>query len=317
MKFVIVDANNVSNIAFYQAKNVMMRERSGKIKEAEREGVSEKELEDIKRALDKNIDDNLKSFSVNIFLNMIHRYFKDNRSATFLFVWDGRKGSAWRKEENSDYKSNRDHSQERHYKTFIESMVEEKTLLEEYPVIQFQNIEAEADDLIYNLCAEFEEDDVKVISGDSDFIQLPQKFKKTKVWNPRTKKYFSIPDYDYVTYKAIVGDSSDCIEGLYKYGPKKAEKAIANNLENLTEEQIQKINDNKKIIDLSLNPFVEKNKKIVNQVLSDSKISLSLENIKKIFFNLKLKTFLLKWDNIVEILQQLKRESIYHGEKEC
>lgn len=316
MKFVIVDSNNVSNIAFYQAKNIMLREKSTKMREAKKEGKSEDEIKELEEHLDHNVTENLKSFSINIFLNMIHKYFKENRDSTFLFVWDGRRGSAWRKEENPDYKSNRDHSHEIHYKIFIESMQEEREILKEYPVIQFQDIEAEADDLIYNLCDEFKNDDVKVISGDSDFIQLPQKFGKTKVWNPRTKKYYKIPEYDYVTYKAIVGDNSDCIEGLYKFGPKKAEKTISNNLENLSEEQLSIVDNNKKIIDLSLNPFVEKNKEIIHQVLSDSKISLSLENIKKIFFKLKLKAFLLKWDNIVEILKQLKKESIY-GEKEC
>jgi len=313
MKFVIVDANNVSNIAFYQAKNVMMREKSLKIKEAKKD-LNENQLNELISQFENNIAHNLKSFAVNIFLNMIHKYFKDNRDSTFLFVWDGRHGSLWRKEENPEYKSNRDHSQETHYNTFIESMKEEKKLLEEYPIVQFQNIEAEADDLIYNLCEKFKDDNVKVISGDSDFIQLPQKFKKTKVWNPRTKKYFEIPKYDYVTYKAIVGDNSDCIEGLYKFGPKKAEKSIENNLENLSEEQLKIVDNNRKIIDLSLNPFVEKNNEIINQMLSDSKINLNLENIKRIFFKLKLKSFLLKWDNVVEILEQLKKESIY-GEK--
>src|SRR6056297_2353599 len=186
MKFVIVDANNVSNIAFYQAKSVMLRERSAKIKEIE----NLNEIEQAKLNADRHISENLTSFAVNIFLNIIHRYFKDNKNATFLFVWDGRNGTAWRKEENSNYKSNRDHSAEKNYDSFIESTIEEKRLLDEYPVIQFKDIEAEADDLIYNLCRKFENDDVKVISGDSDFIQLPQKFKKTKIWNPRTKKYY-------------------------------------------------------------------------------------------------------------------------------
>ena len=315
MNFIIVDANNVSNIGFYQAKGTMIREMTEKLKTIKIEGASEKELEDIKIELERNINKNLKSFSIQIFLNMIHKYFKENKG-TFFFVWDGKRGSQWRKDANPDYKSNRDHSTDIHYDIFIESMNEEKALLEKYPIIQFQDIDAEADDLIYNICDIFQEHSIKVISGDSDFIQLPQKFKNTKVWNPRTKKYYIIPKYDYVTYKSIVGDSSDCVSGLYMFGPKKAEKALANNLVNLTDQQILKINKNKIIIDLSLNPFIEKNKQIVNQVLSSSKINLSLENIKKEFFRLKIKSFLFKWDNVVEILKQLKKESKY-GEEEC
>lgn len=319
MKLAIIDTNNVSNIGFYQAKGILIKEMKLKLKEAEEQNMSENLLSDLKNQLKEKISKSLNSFSIQIFLNMIHSYFKKNKGRTFIFVWDGKGGSKWRKEVYPKYKSNRDHSQEEHYPIFIDSMADEKKLLEKYPVIQIKDIEVEADDLIYNLCEIFADDDVKVISGDSDFIQLPQKFNKTKVWNPRTKKNFKIPEYDYVTYKSIVGDNSDCIDGLYLYGPKKAEKTIANNFEKLTEEQLQIIKDNKKIIDLALNPFVEKNKQIVNEILSNSKISLDLENIKKLFFKFKLKSFMIKWDNTAEILKQLKKESIYeyNGDKRC
>jgi DNA polymerase-1 len=76
-------------------------------------------------------------------------------------------------------------------------------------------------------------DDVKITiwSSDQDMLQLQQKFKNVKVWDPRTRDYMITPAYDLVTYKALVGDRSDNIKGVKGIGDKTAEKILISQLE--------------------------------------------------------------------------------------
>lgn len=301
----IVDANNIANIAYHRAKSIMMKERSKRVKD---DPDSYEEQTDY-------IDGVLPNFATKIFFNIFHKYLKDFNVTHAHIVWDGKRGSHWRKQENVEYKSNRDHSRDEFYHSFIQSVIQEKELLDSYPVYQYGKEYAEADDLIYSLC-DLIERDILIISSDGDLVQLAQKFEHVTVWNPRTKKYMTPPEYDLVTYKSIIGDNSDNIFGLYKFGPKKAIKTIEANLENLDEEQKKTVENNRLIIDLALNPDVKKNNEFVNKQLSDSKISLDPNKIKKLYFNMKLSEFLKKWDPIYDLLLQLEKESLNGGKQE-
>ena len=303
-KNLIVDGNNIASIGYFRAKGIMLKDKSKKLEELklklDKESNEYKELE-IK--LDKNIKDFLTSFSVQIFFNIFHKYMKDNRDYRFLMTWDGVNGSKWRKEANKNYKLNRDHSTDNYYSYFIESMKTENT---------------EADDLIYSLCFELNDDENKVISSDTDMIQLAQKFNDTKIWNPYTKKYHKIPKYDYALYKSIVGDTSDNIEGIRGYGPKRAEKSIYNNLDDLKEEQRELVSDNLQIIDLSLNPNIKKNHEIITLILKESKITTNINKIKRCFFDLKIKSFLKNWQTIAQLLRDMHQVwGDYNGTEEC
>ena len=70
-------------------------------------------------------------------------------------------------------------------------------------------------------------DECFVISSDSDFIQLHNMCKVT-LYNPVKKKEIEVPDYDYVTWKALRGDPTDNIKGIPKVGDKTAHKLVSN-----------------------------------------------------------------------------------------
>ena len=70
----------------------------------------------------------------------------------------------------------------------------------------------ECDDVINTLCEDLQNEDITVITNDSDYIQILQMgYKKCKIYNPIKKDYMQAPKYHYVAYKALVGDKSDNI----------------------------------------------------------------------------------------------------------
>ena len=67
-----------------------------------------------------------------------------------------------------------------------------------------------------------------MISNDTDFIQILNEFDNVSIYNPMKKSYVEKPSYDYVTWKALRGDSSDNIPGIPGIGDKTAIKCIEN-----------------------------------------------------------------------------------------
>lgn len=97
----------------------------------------------------------------------------------------------------------------------------------------------EADDLIAHFARARSDDgcEVVIISADTDFIQLLQEGRDIKLWNPISKSFREPPDYDYVVWKALRGDSSDNITGVPGVGDKTAERLCKD--ANLFEEKMQ------------------------------------------------------------------------------
>tara|TARA_R110000851_G_scaffold20128_3_gene61103 strand:+ start:322 stop:1137 length:816 start_codon:yes stop_codon:yes gene_type:complete len=110
--------------------------------------------------------------------------------------------------------------------------------------------ELECDDVIANLAIYHDKrgDDVTVISGDSDFIQLLDERPTINLYHPIKKMYLEQTPYHYLTWKSLTGDSSDNIPGIPRVGPKTAEKilmkegALAEFLEDSEKEEIFKRN---------------------------------------------------------------------------
>ena len=88
----------------------------------------------------------------------------------------------------------------------------------------------ECDDVISNLAKyHFKKgDDVTIVSGDSDFIQLLDNYPDINLYHPIKKKYLEQTRYHYLSWKALTGDSSDNIPGIPRVGPKTAEKLLMN-----------------------------------------------------------------------------------------
>jgi 5'-3' exonuclease len=90
-----------------------------------------------------------------------------------------------------------------------------RLLTEHFPMSVMHHPEYECDDVIYNLIRRSTSAvPWTVISNDSDFIQLLNEFENVKLYNPMTKSFVEDPGHDYVTWKALRGDSSDNIPRL-------------------------------------------------------------------------------------------------------
>ena len=79
----------------------------------------------------------------------------------------------------------------------------------------------ECDDVIASLCKNLKDEDLTILSNDSDYIQLLQLgYNKIQIYNPIKKQFMEAPAYPYVAWKCLNGDKSDNIPALLK--PKKA-----------------------------------------------------------------------------------------------
>lgn len=130
----------------------------------------------------------------------------------------------------ADYKANRlikTASKQEEMAKFHSSKNEIIRLLQYLPVTIVKAAHYECDDVIATLCHNMQDEDLTVVSSDTDFIQLLQKnYKSCKLYNSIKKEYVSAPDYPYVAWKCLAGDKSDNIPALLK--PKKALEAVNN-----------------------------------------------------------------------------------------
>ena len=144
--------------------------------------------------------------------------------------------------------------------SYIQKFVDALGIKTIYPV------NMEADDVIRYLSINHEES-VLIISSDRDLLQLVNNHvsvylpnKDIIVDNNNFETVANVKKNLFVLYKSILGDVSDNIIGLEKFGPVRA-KALAEKIyceennsfytENLSEEQVEVINRNLSVIDLS------------------------------------------------------------------
>lgn len=136
-----------------------------------------------------------------------------------------------RLESLSTYKANRaidttDHAKVAAFEDFNrQKKIIVDLLSDKFPISVVKHPDLEADDLIYNLINRSTTAiPWTVVSNDSDFTQLLNQFNHVQVYNPMKKTFVDRTEYDYVTWKALRGDSSDNIPGIEGVGNKKAEK---------------------------------------------------------------------------------------------
>jgi 5'-3' exonuclease len=159
------------------------------------------------------------------------RTFKPSK---VFVVFDGRNGSKRRKELFPNYKAGRQYmtklNRTYEFKTIedeIESRQKQQQLLMGMlmclPVVVNQRDYVEADDEIAELAhiAEARGNKVIIMSNDKDFLQLVN--ENISVWNPPKKKMYNpdrvLEDYgfhpnNFLLYRAVTGDKSDCIPGV-------------------------------------------------------------------------------------------------------
>lgn len=101
-------------------------------------------------------------------------------------------------------------------------------LMKHLPVTIVKADDYECDDVIATLARCMPDEDVTILSNDTDFIQLLQVgLKNLKIYNPISKKFYNDPGYHYVAWKCLCGDTSDNIPGFKGIGDKTAQKLLA------------------------------------------------------------------------------------------
>ena len=166
------------------------------------------------------------------------------------FVRDGAPSD--RNEIFPGYKANRERQLDENFLTQKRRI--ENIVLEILPITYCRNMNVEADDLIAHLVNEVHlEDECIVVSSDTDFVQLLQSHPNCQLYNPVSKKFRDCPNYDYLTWKSLRGDTSDNIPGIPRVGDKTAEKLA---LDSAKLESFLEKSENREIFD--------RNKKLIS-----------------------------------------------------
>ncbi len=164
------------------------------------------------------------------FLNTLRRFIDVENFDKVLVFWDGEDNSSARKILYPQYKENRKTSFDVTQESSIREQKERvKQYLEELFIRQILVDKNEADDLIAYYCQISPDEEKTIFSGDRDLTQLIS--ENVRVYLPDTKKYYGfgdkiklkeieLPHYNIKTYKILVGDKSDNINGIYFLGEK-------------------------------------------------------------------------------------------------
>ena len=170
-------------------------------------------------------------------LGYVTRIFDPTR---VIVVWDGKGGSANRKNINPDYKAQRATARITHWGLYdtkqqeMEALIGQLIRVQEYleclPVTQLQMEKLEADDIMAYIAKQSSYSKVKkctIISSDKDFLQLVD--DTVEVYAPVKKKTFTkdnifeelkvLPE-NYNIVKALLGDNSDNLKGVKGLGIK-------------------------------------------------------------------------------------------------
>jgi 5'-3' exonuclease len=246
--------------------------------------------------------------------NIVYNFFRGFRSLTekmdpdkIVFVLEG--FPQFRYGIFPEYKANRKTTDPKKLKA-LEDFRRQKTicidLLARFPIDLIKHSDYEGDDLIGTLVKKkYVSDKCIVATGDTDFIQL-LKLPHAHIYNPIKKLWVAGPDYDYVLWKSMVGDTSDNINGIKGVGPKTAKKVLA-----LPEGKRQAWLDEKP----ERRSIVERNQRLIrfadvplNEV-EDLSEETDFEYAKDMFAKMDFKTMLSdkSWNKYVETFEGLKK----------
>lgn len=174
------------------------------------------------------------------FLRSLRQMMAKQRGDTQLLVlWDGK--AAWRKAIYPEYKANREQrnaEQQASDDRFHAQVPFIKKLLESMGITQMHNPNLEADDLAGHLIpgvASIQNRPVLLVTGDEDWLQLVH--RNVKWYSPIIDRLVTADNffeqtgyYDqraFVQGKALIGDTSDNITGVDKFGDKSAQVFLA------------------------------------------------------------------------------------------
>ena len=130
----------------------------------------------------------------------------------------------------ADYKANRlikEASRKEQKEKFFQSKDIIVGLMQHLPITIARAANYEADDVIATLCENMKDEEITILSNDSDYIQILQRgYKNCRIYNPIKKVFMQSPSYPYIAWKCLNGDKSDNIPSLLS--EKKALETVNN-----------------------------------------------------------------------------------------
>lgn len=230
---------------------------------------------------------------------MVFNFFKNFRAIVEQFkpnkifmAWEGH--PKFRYDLFADYKANRiikTASKQENNEIFNKSKHTIKNLLSKLPVTSARSENYEADDVIATLCEQMKDEELTIVSSDTDYIQLLQKnYKNINLYNPIKKQSIEAPPYPYTIWKSFVGDKSDNIPKILSEN--KTIKLLSNpeELDSFLsiEENRANFSINLKLIEFANIPDEE-------LIIEDGVVDFI--EIKKSFIEMEFNTILSKWSN--------------------
>src|SRR4030042_845060 len=169
-------------------------------------------------------------------LNMIRHQLDKHKPSDICVCWDW-EGSKIKEAVFPEYKSLREIARKKNplekslFADIGSQIIELQDVLPYFGVKQAKMRGVEADDIIGLLCEELQ--DVLVVSSDRDLLQLvdigalvyypPKDILVTK---DNFQELFGVPPNLFLSFKSVLGDTSDNIPGLRGFGPKTSAKLV-------------------------------------------------------------------------------------------
>jgi 5'-3' exonuclease len=265
--------------------------------------ITRKKLYDEGKVLDK---ENF-PFLLHNFFNKLN-YIISN-SGKLIICWEGSDSLNFRRSIFPDYKRNRDKNKgEEEFQLLFNNLDLIKEGLKNYPVKQIFHQKAEADDVIFALSKEYGNmEDITIISSDKDLVQIMNYFDKISVWDP-IKKRLQKKNKNILIEKAIIGDASDNIGGLYRIGPKTLDKMLED--KNKWNDVMSKSNNKDifesllKIIDLRKFPD-NIHKEILDKEKNTDYNEFKPDNIELFYWENRLPDLINRWQNVKEDIRRV------------
>ncbi len=175
-------------------------------------------------------------------LNMIRHQIDKHKPEEVCVCWDWQ-GSKIKEALYPEYKEDRKVAREKKdvydplaknvYLDISKQIKELQEILPFFGIKQVRVQGVEADDVIGLLCEELKGKSL-VVSSDKDLLQLVNigaevyyTPKDVLVTRDNFQELFGVTPELFIYYKAILGDASDCIEGLKGFGPKTSAKIVS------------------------------------------------------------------------------------------
>ena len=200
------------------------------------------------------------------FTSMLFKIIED-LVPTHIAVCFDRREPTFRKKEFKDYQSHRPEMDIGLSSQFPKA----KEVLKAFRIPAYDKKGFEADDVIGTISKRTRVDEVVIVTGDKDILQLVD--KRIKVYLPvgglsnavlmdekKVKEKMGVRPERIVDYKGLVGDPSDNYKGVLGIGPKTAEKLfkdydsfkeIYKNIDKIDERIASKLKEHKKSADMS------------------------------------------------------------------